>query len=489
MTGTPYFVSMFESLLVACLFVAAAGCASLQPPSAVEQVSVDFSQIAGRIRAIHGVNGGPISNGENPDLRPWFRQAGFPAVRLHDSRWPSPDVVDIHTIFPLAHLDADDPRNYTFAKTDDYIKGIIDTGAKVVFRLGESIETHGTQYHINPPEDMDKFARVCVNIMRHYNEGWANGLHYGIEYWEVWNEPENRWMWTGTKEQYFTLYEKVARALKSQDPNIKVGGPSFANPNDRPDGWARSFLAHCRNRHVPLDFFSFHCYLGDVVNRCRFVRKLLDEYGFSKTESHLNEFRYVRSWKGRHPDDPADFVNVPAWMALGTNSVGASYAVSALIRLQDEPVDMTNYYSADTSVWGMFGPFGLRTPVFHGYRAFQELVKRPRRAVMTVTGNAKAPSQVLAGLAENNQSAAVVLSTFRSEPGTRTITLRGLPWNGASRVESLMVDETHALEPLPARIGSDAAGATTVTVDLAPDVICLIRIAPSATARPEDASQ
>jgi len=56
-------------------------------------------------------------------------------------------------------------------------------------------------------------------------------------------------------------------------------------------------------------------------------------------------------------------------------------------------------------------------------------------------------------------------------------------------VESLMVDETHALEPLPARIGSDAAGATTVTVDLAPDVICLIRIAPSATARPEDASQ
>jgi len=79
---------------------------------------------------------------------------------------------------------------------DDYIKGIIDTGAKVVFRLGESIETHGTQYHINPPEDMDKFARVCVNIMRHYNEGWAKGFHYGIEYWEVWNEPENRWMWT-----------------------------------------------------------------------------------------------------------------------------------------------------------------------------------------------------------------------------------------------------------------------------------------------------
>ena len=74
-------------------------------------------------------------------------------------------------------------------------------------------------YHIHPPKDFGKWARICEHIIRHYNEGWANGFHFGIVYWEIWNEPDNglpgeNQMWTGTDEEYFALYDVTAKHLK-----------------------------------------------------------------------------------------------------------------------------------------------------------------------------------------------------------------------------------------------------------------------------------
>ena len=31
-----------------------------------------------------------------------------------------------------------------------------------------------------------------MNVIKHYNSGWANGYHYNIKYWEIWNEPDGR---------------------------------------------------------------------------------------------------------------------------------------------------------------------------------------------------------------------------------------------------------------------------------------------------------
>ena len=68
-----------------------------------------------------------------------------------------------------------------------------------------------------------------MNVIKHYNSGWANGYHYNIKYWEIWNEPDGRRdFWTGTPEQYYKLYEITAKAIKNYDPNVKVGGPAMA---------------------------------------------------------------------------------------------------------------------------------------------------------------------------------------------------------------------------------------------------------------------
>ena len=77
--------------------------------------------------------------------------------------------MDINTIFPLFLADPDDPRNYLFEKTDDYLAPIIKNKSDIVYRLGQSIE-HFSNYYINPPKDYEKWAKICINIIRHYNE-------------------------------------------------------------------------------------------------------------------------------------------------------------------------------------------------------------------------------------------------------------------------------------------------------------------------------
>ena len=463
------------AVLVAAV-LAVWGCGLLH---AAETVSVDFAKPAGRIRAIHGVNNGPVTRGNNADLEPWWKKAGFPTARLHDSHWPSPNVVDISTIFPLPHVDPDDERNFLFAKTDDYLAGILRCGTRVIYRLGQSIERHGAHFFTHPPRDMDAYARVCVNIVRHYNEGWADGFHHGITHWEIWNEPDlGRGMWSGTQEDYFMLYEKVAKALKDHDPKLAVGGPALTQRAFEEKGWGRAFLDRCKQRSLPLDFFSFHAYVTEpreIADLVRTTRRELDGRGFEKTEIHLNEWRYAPGWADLTPKRAEDWTTVPGFFKRGTGGKGAAYAAAVLIAMQDEPIDMMNFYTADISPWSMFGTFGIRTPVYHAFVAFNELVERPDRAACTVAGSEGRPSVALAGLAEDGRSAAVLVSTFNAAAGPREFRIAGLPWAAEARVEALLVDGDHALDPVLPQV-KPAAGGVAITVDLPADAVCMLRL-------------
>ena len=100
--------------------------------------------------------------------------------------------VDVSNIFRDFDADENDPASYDFHYSDEYIGAIIRSGANVVYRLGETIEWGSKKYRTYPPKDAHKWARICEHIIMHYNEGWCNGHHYGIEYFEIWNEPEIR---------------------------------------------------------------------------------------------------------------------------------------------------------------------------------------------------------------------------------------------------------------------------------------------------------
>ena len=89
---------------------------------------------------------------------------------------------------------------------------------------------------------------------------------YGSEevrswFFEVWNEPDLPYVfWNGTRDEYFHFYEITARAIKSVDPEIKVGGPATSGSK-----WVAAFLKFCRENDVPVDFITTHQYAGDPL--------------------------------------------------------------------------------------------------------------------------------------------------------------------------------------------------------------------------------
>ena len=152
-------------------------------------------------------------------------------------------------------------------------------------------------------------------------------------------------MWTGTQQQYFELYEVAAKAIKAHDPSLKVGGPAACGI-DHPI--VRPFLAYCRDRKLPLDFFAWHCYhrlaAGIFARHAAMARALLDEYGFKKRGKPYHRMALGANFEWellaavQHDRRPRIHRSTPTcgrrWADM-RGPKGAAFAASVLMLLQD----------------------------------------------------------------------------------------------------------------------------------------------------------
>jgi hypothetical protein len=176
-------------------------------------ITVDFASVTGRIKPLHGMCNGPLSPGT--DLSDLFMQMGVPCVRFADAGGKQSGLyVNVSSIFPDASADEYDPKSYRFAPTDTLVKAAAESGARIVYRLGES--DCGFGYTL--PQNPEKWTRVCVNIIRHYNDGWADGMQLGLRDFEIWAKPDT--MPDVTNAAVFGFYEKVAHGIKSYHPDL-----------------------------------------------------------------------------------------------------------------------------------------------------------------------------------------------------------------------------------------------------------------------------
>ena len=419
-------------------------------------IRVDCGTVIGRVRPLHGGNCGPVSAGGLVDVSDAFRALEIPLTRLHDCHWPDPNVVDVHAVFPDPKADPADPASYDFGRTDAYVRSVLATGSRVVYRLGESIEHTPVKYRVHPPADVERWAAACCGIVRHYNEGWADGFRHGIEYWEIWNEPENRpAMWTGSDEEYFGLYAAAARRIKGEFPKLKVGGPSLGHTGKlvdgtfKPSAFVLEFLGRCRDDKLPLDFFSWHLYADDPAEagvRARALRALLDAHGFRETELHLNEWNYLPDgdWSPLAPagQGPARerFYERMAGPAAG------AFVAATLVNLQDAPVDAANYFRADAGDFGLFSAHGTPRKPFYAFKAFRMLLDTPRRvAVEGIVDRSRLVA--CAGINDDGTVVQILASNYNSPSKRVRLTFADLPWKGPTRCEVFVLDASRDLTP------------------------------------------
>jgi hypothetical protein len=326
----------------------------------------------------------------------------------------------------------------------------LETGAKIVYRLGESIEHTKKKYYVHPPEDYEKWTQICVNIIRHYNDGWADGFNYHIDYWEVWNEPDlDERMWSGTPLQLYELYEATVTAIKAYNSNLKVGGYAAARPKLP---FLTGFLDYCQERSLPIDFFTWHTYTADpckIVEHAHHVRSELDRHGYAATESHLNEWNYLESdftkiWaRGNEYVRKSNFDRQK-------NAVGAAYTATVLTLLQDCPVDAANYYDGQPTALfcGLFDYHGVPQKTYYTFKAFQRMTKHASR-VKTIVDEKASKVTCLAGLNEAGGGAALI-SSYGGNARLHSIAFDGQETSIELRIYT--VDDDHRLDLREKRI-------------------------------------
>ncbi len=119
------------------------------------------------------------------------------------------------------------------------------------------------------PRSLDEWADYIRRFIRFLLD------RYGKEeveqwYFEVWNEPDLGVFFAGTQQDYFKLYEATARAVKSVDENLRVGGPSTSACK-----WLPEFLNFCEQNKVPCDFVSTHHYPGDAFGNVFSIKHMM----------------------------------------------------------------------------------------------------------------------------------------------------------------------------------------------------------------------
>src|SRR4030095_4351652 len=162
------------------------------------------------------------------------QELGFKYVRFHGLLCDDVGPFTIQNEKPL----------YSFFNVDSLIDFLLFIGMKTFVEL--SFMPVGlasgvkTVFHyrgnVTPPKnyrDWEKFIRKLI-------DHWS--VRYGSKevrewYFEVWNEPNLKAFWAGTKKDYFKLYEYTAAAIKNVDSGFRVGGPATAK-----NEWIEEFL-------------------------------------------------------------------------------------------------------------------------------------------------------------------------------------------------------------------------------------------------------
>ncbi len=184
------------------------------------------------------------------------RELGFQFVRFHGL---------LNDEMSIVTKERDGSLRFSFFNIDSIFDFLLSIGMKPFIELGfmpEALASGTTTcFHykgnITPPADYDQWADLIKTLTRHLVD------RYGLPevrswFFEVWNEPNLKFFFDGTQEEYFKLYRSTCLAIKSIDSQLRVGGPATSI-----NAWIPEMISYCQQTGTPLDFVSTHHYPTD----------------------------------------------------------------------------------------------------------------------------------------------------------------------------------------------------------------------------------
>jgi hypothetical protein len=245
------------------------------------------------------------------------------------------------------------------------------------------------------------------------------------------------------RELFVKFFVKVLKRLKTEFPEVKVGGPALCSMRE---DWFRPILRACKAEGVAPDFISWHCYSNEPDRMFKMVDaadKMCKEEGFPNLEFIINEWHFFckagwgKNAKVRAPDNMNDI-----------NS--ACYSLTILSRLQTSRYDQAYFYGC--RFYGNWGFFNYETRElnknFYAMKAFGEI----KRDCADICASASTDKDVTAFAAKSaDGKKAVLLVTDYNGRGQRIpVTVKGA--EGAKKVSARVLSFEKDLEPIDVKM-------------------------------------
>ncbi len=407
-------------------------------------------------------------------IRKAHEAIGFQYIRFHGLFDDDMSVVMENNMFSMG---GGNNRQISFFNIDRIFDFLLSIGMKPFVEVGfmptplASGKTELFHYRANctmPAKDED-WMDLIEKFITHLED------RYGKEevqqwFFEVWNEPNLRFFFDGTQEDYFHLYEMTARSIKKIDPALKVGGPATSN-----NMWIPEFRNFCETNHVPYDFITTHHYPSDDplstagMNGPGYKGPGLDEESRKKMmEDPEAAKKVLAAFLNRKNENPRDVLYRCAkkakeeagayplyyteWNGGHFDTNYAAAAVTQTLAYNEGLVEGYSYWCVSdifeemglhglpfNNEFGLVNVYGTPKPSF---RLFEELHKAGAKR-LDVAGEGHRTAEVLA-LADENR---VTLFCYNHDIEERDIKAEEMEIavaGGVKRIQKGVIDATHA---------------------------------------------
>ncbi len=278
---------------------------------------------------------------------------------------------------------------YSFFNTDRIFDFLLSIEVRPVVELsfmpralssGNDIVFH-YQGNITPPRDLAQWAELVRRLASH----WV--ARYGIDEvatwpFEVWNEPNLKFFWTGDQAAYLALYDSTAAALKWVDARLQVGGPATAA-----NAWLDAFTGHCAKVKSPFDFISTHYYATDAFGQVdsdtatqleHAPRDIMRTKALEARAAAGNAPLYYTEWNiSSNPRDPQHDSSFAAALAVRTildvDDIVDGYSWWTFTDIFEE-----NYFPSVPfhGGFGLMNLYGVPKPIYRGLEMVRALGDR-----------------------------------------------------------------------------------------------------------------
>lgn len=270
-------------------------------------------------------------------------------------------------------------------------------------------------YYRKPPKSYKAWRKYVYDVVSKYKS-------LGVQYYEIWNEPDLDQYWLGTQSEFFSLYEATVKGMLDADPNAKIIAPAAfslegeINPGNGP--LILNLIDFSASKGLPLHMISWHDYDDNpntpTVENIKLLKSKLASKGFSSTQLIVDEWSPVT---GISTGD----------VKLDTEYTSARYMaqVGQFIQSGVDYQTFYTFYYSNNDLDGFFGIFSKSGITPAKYNALRALSLMGNTLVLsTLDGE---PSNLLIATKSDNSIAVAVTNPEGAAISNLQLNIKNVP--------------------------------------------------------------